>query len=133
MDSAPLRANLSIEASAGTGKTYTLEQIVCRLVERYGLNIKQILLVTYTEKAAEELRQRIRRRLSLRLRETSETAMQSNILQALNQFSEANISTIHSFFRRCLEQYSLETGQKGISELETNESPVRELLLEELQ
>ncbi|WGK68510.1 UvrD-helicase domain-containing protein [Candidatus Haliotispira prima] len=150
-EKAALLANLSIEASAGTGKTYTLEQIVCRLIEHYGLRIQQILLVTYTNKAAEELRQRIRRRLSLRLKERQSSSgrgpvreqdqdhgqAERNIVQALNHYSEANISTIHSFFRQCLEQFALETGQSlagaGETTIDSNVQPVRELLLDELQ
>ena len=50
-----------IEASAGTGKTYALQRIVLKLVaEREPVNVKNILLVTFTEKAAGELKDRIR-------------------------------------------------------------------------
>ena len=50
-----------IEASAGTGKTYTLQSIVLKLlVEEKIDSVKNILLVTYTEKAAGELKDRIR-------------------------------------------------------------------------
>ncbi len=134
LDRAPLRANLNIEASAGTGKTYTLERIVCRLIENYGLSIQHILLVTYTEKAASELRQRIQNRLSLRLKEIEEQALKHNILQALNHFNEANISTIHSFFRRCLEQFTLETTHSGIADdIGGHTCFIQDLLLEELQ
>ena len=145
IEDAPLRANLSIEASAGTGKTHTLEQIVCRLIEKHDLKIGQILLVTYTEKAAGELRQRIRDRLNLRLKEINHEEInigemnwnvaKKNILQALNQFNEANISTIHSFFRGCLEQFALETGLNinNIAVIDSNIQPLRELLLQEFE
>ncbi len=149
LETAPLRANLSIDASAGTGKTHTLEHIVCRLIEHYNLNIKQILLVTYTDKAAEELRIRIRSRLSLRLEELRQEIVveklqaqiipiQHNITKALNQFNEANVSTIHSFFRRCLEQFALETGQilnnvgSSASPIDPHARPIRQWLLETL-
>ena len=52
-----------VEASAGTGKTWTLATLVTRLVVERGLRIGQILTVTYTEAATQELRKRIRERL----------------------------------------------------------------------
>ena len=51
-----------IEASAGTGKTYTLQSIVLKLLlEKTIDSVKNLLLVTYTEKAAGELKDRIRK------------------------------------------------------------------------
>ncbi len=55
----------AIEASAGTGKTFTLATLVLRLVVEGGFRIEQILAVTFTEAATQELRARIRARLLL--------------------------------------------------------------------
>ena len=63
----PLDGVRLIEASAGTGKTYTLATLVTRLVVERGLRIGQILAVTFTEAATQELRKRIRERLQLTL------------------------------------------------------------------
>ena len=52
-----------IEASAGTGKTYTLAELYCRLIIEQGLTVDQVLVVTYTRAATEELRERLRERL----------------------------------------------------------------------
>src|SRR5580700_5972802 len=52
-----------IEASAGTGKTFTIAGIVLRLVLELRIPIEQILTVTYTVAATEELRDRVRKRL----------------------------------------------------------------------
>ena len=49
-----------IEASAGTGKTYTIERLVLRLLAEKDLPLENILLVTFTEAGAMELRARIR-------------------------------------------------------------------------
>jgi ATP-dependent exoDNAse (exonuclease V) beta subunit len=54
----------AIEASAGTGKTYTLAQLLVRLVVEKAIPIDQILVVTFTRAAAAELRERIHRRLT---------------------------------------------------------------------
>lgn len=54
-----------IEASAGTGKTFTLATLVTRLVVERGLRLGEILAVTFTEAATQELRARLRKRLAL--------------------------------------------------------------------
>jgi exodeoxyribonuclease V beta subunit len=61
----PLTGTRLIEASAGTGKTFTLATLVTRLVVENHLRIGQILAVTFTEAATQELRKRIRERLAL--------------------------------------------------------------------
>ena len=61
----PLSGVRLIEASAGTGKTFTLATLVTRLVVERGLRIGQVLAVTFTEAATQELRKRIRERLQL--------------------------------------------------------------------
>ena len=63
--SLPLEGVRLIEASAGTGKTFTLATLFTRLVVERGLRIGQILAVTFTEAATQELRKRIRERLLL--------------------------------------------------------------------
>ncbi|MEW6271047.1 MAG: UvrD-helicase domain-containing protein, partial [Thermodesulfobacteriota bacterium] len=59
----PLAGTTLIEASAGTGKTYTLATLYLRLLLEQRLEVGQILVVTYTNAATAELRDRIRRRL----------------------------------------------------------------------
>ncbi|MGO1070780.1 exodeoxyribonuclease V subunit beta [Lysobacter sp. CA199] len=64
----PLDGLRLIEASAGTGKTYTLATLVARLVIERGLQVGEILAVTFTDAATQELRERLRRRLLLAAR-----------------------------------------------------------------
>ena len=74
-----------IEASAGTGKTYTLQSIVLKLLlEKTIDSVKNLLLVTYTEKAAGELKDKIRTVLE-----------EAGCLPS--DFDEVTICTIHSF------------------------------------
>ena len=64
--SLPLRGNVLIEASAGTGKTYTLSLLYVRFILGHGtppLLPPQILVMTYTNAATEELRERLHLRL----------------------------------------------------------------------
>ncbi len=61
----PLQGVFAIEASAGTGKTFTLATLLARLVLERGLGVGGILAVTFTEAATQELRARVRQRLVL--------------------------------------------------------------------
>ena len=56
----PLSGTNLIEASAGTGKTYTIEGLFLRLLIEKQLTVEQILVVTFTKAATEELKTRIR-------------------------------------------------------------------------
>ena len=62
---APLEGVNLIEASAGTGKTYTLTSLYIRLLIEQGLLVDQILVVTFTVAATQELKDRIRQRLKI--------------------------------------------------------------------
>ena len=59
----PLDGVRLVEASAGTGKTFTLATLVTRMVVERGLRVGEVLAVTFTEAATQELRKRIRERL----------------------------------------------------------------------
>ena len=59
----PLTGRVLIEASAGTGKTFTIGLIYLRLLLERELRVEQILVATFTDAAAQELRERLRRRL----------------------------------------------------------------------
>ncbi len=62
----PLNCTALIEASAGTGKTFTMANLYLRLLLGVGcasLTVEQILVVTFTKAATEELRDRIRRNI----------------------------------------------------------------------
>ncbi len=93
-----------IEASAGTGKTYALESIVLKLVQEKGYDATSILLVTFNEKAAGELKDRIRKALE-----------KANALP--DNFDEMTICTIHSFCRQLLSEYAFESGVPMKSEI----------------
>jgi len=71
----PLDGVRLIEASAGTGKTFTLATLVTRLVIERELRVGQVLAVTYTEAATQELRERLRLRLELAARLANEVAL----------------------------------------------------------
>lgn len=98
-----------IEASAGTGKTYTIEQLVLRLVCERKIPLDKILLVTFTEKATGELKDRLRKTLEKKL--TAEASLRSHLQTMLDDFDQAPIFTIHGFCQRLLAEYAVEQGQ----------------------
>lgn len=126
-----LEAHGIIEASAGTGKTYTLEHLVLELVAA-GAPIEEILVVTFTDKATREMRQRVRARLvSARARLAShhaerlasgaaiapeERALAARLATAVAGFDRAAISTIHGFCQRALAEHAFASGRPFSSE-----------------
>ena len=132
-----------IEASAGTGKTYSITGLILRLVLEKHLQIRDILAVTFTEAATQELRDRIRRRLQTALedlrREESKDEIVAAFLKkgdisagireldvALQSFDEAQIFTIHGFCQRMLNDYAFESGTRFDTALVTDPKPLFE-------
>ena len=122
-----------IEASAGTGKTYTIENLVVRLLmEENGIGIEQILLVTFTEKATSELKQRIREKIATTLDEGVALceAVAEKLNAALEAFDNAAIFTIHGFCHSLLREFPFEAGTLFEQEL-IDDGPLFEKLLRE--
>jgi exodeoxyribonuclease V beta subunit len=120
-----------IEASAGTGKTYSLSALVVRHIAERGVAASALLVVTYTRAAAAELRDRTRRALVAAV-----TALDSGhvpadqswlaqllghdastrseythrLHQAIASFDDATITTIHGFCQQALRQLGLRSG-----------------------
>ena len=124
LDEIALDRHCVIEASAGTGKTFTIEHLVVEILLRTDIRLEQILAVTFTEKAAAELRTRIRRTLEKTLRgdpanDSSagkpvalDDAMARRLENALFSFERAPIHTIHSFCHRMLTELAFESGAR---------------------
>ncbi len=98
------------EASAGTGKTYAIEHLILRLlIECDDLDLEKILVLTFTEKATGELKEKIRNRIALRLKQGNlPTAIARRLKEALLGFDRASIHTIHGFCDRVLKKYAFE-------------------------
>ncbi|MCP4692842.1 MAG: UvrD-helicase domain-containing protein, partial [Desulfobacterales bacterium] len=121
-----------IEASAGTGKTYTIENLVVRfLKEKAEISIENILLVTFTEKGACELKIRIREKLEQELDAGLDDASAAEKIQDnLDAFDEACIYTIHGFCHAVLKDYAFENGTLFQNEL-ISDGPLFETMLKE--
>src|SRR6202167_6321095 len=99
-----------IDASAGTGKTFTIEQIVIELLRTGAAQLDQILIVTFTEKATAELRSRIRATIEGVLSGQNSAEVERRLNDALASFHRAPIHTIHSFCRRMLTELAFDSG-----------------------
>jgi len=126
-----LRGTTLIEASAGTGKTFTITTLYLRLVLEEGLEVSNILVITFTRAATSELRDRIRKRLDQALRAfealdadddpvlrallaafdttARQTLAKQRLSSALADFDAAAILTIHGFCQRALSEYAFES------------------------
>src|SRR5207302_2962022 len=93
------RGLVFVSAGAGTGKTKVLVERFARAVCDEGVDVESILVITYTEKAAGELRSRIRAELTARGR--------PELARALDG---AWISTIHGFCHRLLRSHPFAAG-----------------------
>ncbi|WP_031938455.1 UvrD-helicase domain-containing protein [Prescottella defluvii] len=124
---APLPQGTTVlEASAGTGKTYAIVGLAARFVAEEGIDLSQLLLVTFSRAATKELRERTRERLAsaaagladpvaardsrdplvahLAATDDAEIARRRRrLMQALSDFDAGTIVTTHSFCQRMLD------------------------------
>lgn len=104
------KKNYSIKAGAGGGKTTLLSKRICRQIIE-GTPIKEFVIITYTNAAAAELRDKLSDRLRDVLTSTSATDIEKkNAREALNSIELMQISTIHAFLLKLLREYAFETG-----------------------
>ena len=89
-----------VEAGAGTGKTDLLVRRVLHLVRSEGIDIERIVAITFTIKAAAELRSRIRAALSGALEKETDDQARARFREALDRIDRAPISTIPSSMRK---------------------------------
>ncbi len=114
----PLLGRLVIEASAGTGKTWSLTRLVLRLVVEEAVPVGRILLVTFTKAATAELSARVKELLTEALAATEDDAkapafaaffdawrekglaaadVKARLQAAVDNYDDAAVYTIHSF------------------------------------
>ncbi len=127
----PLEGSNLIEASAGTGKTYSIAIMVLRLVVEVHLPPKEILMVTFTRAAVAELAERVR--LFLRMaykcsrgekcddaviaeivqiaQEKTGAEVEDTLRRAVLLLDELQVMTIHSFCQNTLSEFAFETAQ----------------------
>jgi ATP-dependent exoDNAse (exonuclease V) beta subunit len=102
-----LDQTLVVEAAAGTGKTTELVNRIVRILATGRASVRGIVAVTFTEKAAGELKLRLREALDL-ARAGAEGTERDALNHALQYLEEAQINTIHGFCAELLRERPVE-------------------------
>ncbi len=117
-----LDESLIVEASAGTGKTTVLVKRLVEVLASGRASIERIAAVTFTNKAAGEMKLRLREELDQQ-RQVAEGTRRAALEKALEHLEEASIGTIHSFCAQILRERPVEAGvDPGFEELTEQES-----------
>ena len=140
-----------LEASAGTGKTFSVTMLALRLIIEKGIRVQQILLVTFTKVASAEMKKRLREFLiiarEIRLTNqsdhknkkdvkklldtakengTSDEELKSRLNIAFLELDNLQVFTIHSFLHQMLQEFAFETHQRFSAELVNDEAEIIE-------
>ncbi|HMJ14689.1 MAG TPA: UvrD-helicase domain-containing protein, partial [Polyangiaceae bacterium] len=139
----PLSGTALVEASAGTGKTHAISTLFVRLLVERALSVERILVLTFTEAATLELKDRIRQRVEAALRhvgtggagdadfaELFQPRLEAGTRQldagrlrlALTNIDQASIFTIHGFCHKLLADHAFETRAQFDAELLADDS-----------
>ncbi len=102
--------NIAVTAGAGTGKTRILVDRYLDILLHDTVDIRRVLAITYTTKAAAEMVERVAVKLDHLLQTERENKKRKRMLEIRNRLSSAYISTIHAFCNRLLREYPVEAG-----------------------
>lgn len=139
-----LQGSKLIEASAGTGKTYSIAILALRLIIEKEIPIEKILMVTFTNAAVAELESRIRKFVRMAYKFASGKDIdEPTIIEAVGELTEEkrgllkravqsldslSVMTIHSFCQKTIDEFTFETNQSFEYEIVQDDS----LILDEL-
>lgn len=116
--------NLLVSAAAGSGKTFVLVERIKRLILNNEASIKNMLIVTFTEAAASEMKERFSKAIRDELKSTNEKEIISRLNHELSLIQSANISTFHSFCMEVIKRFyyliDIEPRLKVVSDVEEN-------------
>lgn len=96
--------NILVSASAGSGKTTVLVQRVIEKIKNF-TDINELLVVTYTNAAAKEMKQRIQKAIQNEINAETDPKRQQHLIRQLPLLGQADISTLHSFCLKVIKRY----------------------------
>jgi ATP-dependent exoDNAse (exonuclease V) beta subunit len=106
-----LSASICLEAGAGTGKTTILVDRIISILRGGAAQCAQIVAITFTEKAAAEMKGRVAGRIEQLLADPATSGIERERLEtARRDLERAQISTIHAFASALLHEYPIEAG-----------------------
>jgi ATP-dependent helicase/nuclease subunit A len=118
-----LDESLIVEAAAGTGKTSELIRRIVAIIRTGRTTVDRIVAVTFTRKAAGELRLRLRVDLDNARTRAGDLTERGYLENALARLEEAHIGTIHSFCAEILRQRPVEAASRRVSRRSTRTRP----------
>ena len=129
-----LSTHVAITAAAGSGKTTVLVERIIKILEKNGFQPEQIVAITFTEEAAAQIKEGVRKRMEDKI--SGAHRLQEGWEEVYSRLSLAKITTIHGFCFSLLKEYPLEAGlDPGFSVLSPGEQRLRllECIRESLQ
>lgn len=96
--------NILVSASAGSGKTTVLVQRVIEKIKA-GINVNELLIVTYTEAAAKEMKGRIQEAIQQSITTESNQELKNHLVNQLTLIPTAHVSTLHAFCLQVIRKY----------------------------
>ena len=121
-----LDETLLVEAAAGTGKTTELVERIIEVIRRGRGKLSTLVAVTFTEKAAGELKLRLRTQLETARRDAADQPeVLAHLEEGLAQLEEAHIGTIHGFCADLLKERPLQAGVDPFFEVATEDEAQR--------
>ncbi|OGQ05521.1 MAG: hypothetical protein A2026_14905 [Deltaproteobacteria bacterium RBG_19FT_COMBO_46_12] len=97
-----------IEAAAGTGKTTILVTRIIKLIREGEAGLEEVVAITFTEKAAAELKVKLRQKLEEELSTVSNPDEQNRLSKAISDLERMQVTTIHSFCGSLLRERPVE-------------------------
>jgi ATP-dependent helicase/nuclease subunit A len=102
--------NLCVAAGAGSGKTTVLVERYLFLLEKAGMETKEIVAITFTEKAANQMKEKIRSKMRERMNSATDLRERETWERRYREIGSAPIHTIHGFCTRILREKAVEAG-----------------------
>lgn len=102
--------NVSVTAGAGSGKTTILVERYLKIILEQRIDVRRVLAITFTEKAAAEMTERVSAMLRERLARETNPARRARLLDLRERLNSAQISTIHAFCARILREFPVASG-----------------------
>jgi len=120
-----LDSTLVVEAAAGTGKTTALVERILSLLRTGKATLRTLVAVTFTEKAAGEMKLRLRTEIEKARSKASSPAEQQHLNEALRQLEAAHIGTIHAFCADMLRERPVEAKVDPLFEVASEDESER--------
>ena len=102
-----------VSASAGSGKTFVMIEKIIALILEGKAEISSVLAVTFTNLAAAEMKEKLKRAIIARINEENDSDTKARLRCQLNEIGASDISTLHSFCANVIRRYFYWNDENG--------------------